>query len=242
MNGIDPSDRVEQLSDDARALIEATLDAYEPTASNRAQVRWGLESKLSSSPAPRLLARGRRSVVALAAAAIMLAGAGVAAALVWRATAPSTATSLESTTEPAGAAAEAPGRPRPVVAPSKHEDTAAATKPILPAASVRAAPRHRAQPAAHGDLAGEISLIARAQAATNRGHGDRALQLLEQYERKFGSGALAEEHAAARVFALCAAGNPAAARAEAAQFLQRWPRSPQAGRVGSACRAEPDRP
>ena len=88
----------------------------------------------------------------------------------------------------------------------------------------------------------EAALIARAQTATNRGQGDQALILLERYKSRYQRGALAEEHGAALVYALCAAGKRDAARSAAARFLLRFPRSPQAAGVRGACLGEGVRP
>ncbi len=85
------------------------------------------------------------------------------------------------------------------------------------------------------DLPGEIALLAQANAATNAGDADRALALLQQYDRRYGAGALREERAAAGVLALCAADRIDAARAAAEHFRKRWPRSPLSGRIAASC-------
>ncbi len=227
--------RVEQLGDEARALIEATRDAYDPTASNRAQVRWGVDRRLSSEPVVRVSMRHQRVVVALATAAIVIAGVSVAAAFVWRSVAAnSERVEVARATE---AAPPRPPAPRVLARPTAEEPPATAESAEPVASPATPAPRksvHVTRPS--GDLSAETTLIARAQAATNRGDGDEALQLLEQYDRQFSEGALAEERAASRIFALCSSGQREVARAEADRFLARWPRSPQAARVRSACR------
>ena len=224
--------RADHLGEEAQALIEATLDAYEPTASNRAQVRWGVDRRLSSRPVVGVSLRHRRVLVALAAAAIVLVGVGVAGAFAWRVT--------------AGDSERA--EPVPARKVARMRSAQAGLKPTLrdgetepsspePPAPVASAPRRVSRATSpSGDLAAETALIARAQAATNRGEGEEALRLLEQYDRRFSQGALAEERAAAHVFALCSSGQRGMARDEAARFLARWPRSPQAARVRSACR------
>jgi hypothetical protein len=225
--------RVEQLGDEARALIEATRDAYEPTASNRAQVRWGVDRRLSLE-SPVRGTRYRRRVVALAAAAaVVVAGVGAAAAFAWRATV--TPAERVEPTVPTKVA-----RPLAPRAPVREESSARAAIPDRPRATSPVARRAKRARRRQGDLSAETTLIARAQAATNRGDSGEALKLLEQYDRQFAHGALVEERAAARVFALCSSGQREAARAEVARFLARWPRSPQVARVRGACRGAED--
>ncbi len=223
-----------ELGEQARALIEATRGAYEPTASNRAQVRWRVESALATAARAGGTPRWRRRVAALLAAAGVLGGVGAAAALVWRAERATPSAPVASPAAPGAARATAPAG---LAAPASHgapPPSAAVPESAAPSTSARPAPRGRA----HGDLSAETALIASAQAATNRGQAARALELLDEYDRRFERGALGEERAAARVFALCSAGRHAAARTEAARFLERWPRSPQAPRVGQACAPE----
>jgi len=222
------------LGQQARALIEATRGAYEPTASNRAQVRWRVESALAAAAKASGAPRWRRPLVGVLAAAGVLGGVGGAAALVWRA---ERTTSSAPVPPPAASAAARPGTIAGAAAPAVEVATPASTtapRGAAPSTAARPAPRGRAP----AELSAETALIASAQAATNRGQAERALALLDEYDRRFERGALAEERAAARVFALCTAGRHAAARGEAARFLERWPRSPQAARVRRACAPE----
>ncbi len=226
-----------ELGERARALIEAPRGAFEPAAANRARVRWRVERALAATERASDAPRWRRPLVALLAAAGVLGAAGGAAALAWSARRAGTSAQAPPPETAATAPLTARAAPaRPANEPSPPAIVAAPSSPAPPA-TTRAAARR-----APGELAAETALIASAQAATNRGQAGRALELLDQYERRFGGGALAEEHAAARVLALCSAGRRAAARAEAAQFLARWPRSPQAARVRQACSREATTP
>jgi len=227
-----------ELGERARALIEATRGAYEPTAANRARVRWRVERARATAARAGGGPRWRRPLVALLAAAGVLGGAGGAAALAWsaRRTQPSApVVPPAETAAPRLTAPVSPARPASELSPPA---SAAAPRGAAPTTTARATGRGRAP----GELSAETALIASAQAATNRDEAARALELLDEYERRFGNGALAEEHAAARVLALCSAGRRAAARAEAARFLARWPRSPQAARVRQACAPEATTP
>ncbi len=220
-----------ELGEQARALIEATRGAYEPTASNRARVRWRVEGALSTAAKAGGAPRWRRPVAALLAAAGVLGGVGGAAALVWRAERAAPSVPVPSPAETDAARATAPAGPATPAGHVAAPASAAVPEGTAPSTPSRPASRGRAP----GDLSAETALIASAQAATNRGQAARALELLDEYDRRFERGALGEERAAARVFALCSAGRHAAARTEAARFLARWPRSPQAPRVGQAC-------
>ena len=81
----------------------------------------------------------------------------------------------------------------------------------------------------------EVRVLSRAEQQLNSGHADEALRTLAEHERRFPSGALAEERMAARVQALCALGRLAAARAELARFAQAYPRSPHLDRARRLC-------
>ena len=71
--------------------------------------------------------------------------------------------------------------------------------------------------------------------ALRDGRPDEALRLLTEQERTFARGSLHEERAAARVFALCAAGRLAQARSARDRFLVAYPQSPSADRVRASC-------
>jgi hypothetical protein len=80
----------------------------------------------------------------------------------------------------------------------------------------------RSRPAAshhvHDRLAQEVAIIARAEAALRSGRPALALEVLNEHERKFGNGLLAEERIAARAQALCALGRTAEADAQLTQL------------------------
>jgi len=70
----------------------------------------------------------------------------------------------------------------------------------------------------HDRLAEEVAIIARAEAALRSGRPAVALDVLNEHERKFGNGLLAEERIAARAQALCALGRTAEAQAQLTQL------------------------
>ena len=229
---------VGELDDSALALLEQTRGAYEPTATNRAHVRWRLERRLSEPP---VSVRHDQRVRAwrtglLAAAALSLVGG--AAALGWR---PATREAPSDTTA-AGLPAALLASPAPAANtafehPESVEPDAESEVPAVSGGSARSTGGARGAAAARpeGDLSAEVSLIARAQAATNRGQAEQALAALQEYDRQHQSGALLEERSAARIFALCASGRERDARAAAESFQARWPSSPQLARIRSSC-------
>jgi hypothetical protein len=83
-----------------------------------------------------------------------------------------------------------------------------------------------------GGAWGALSLYALAQLEVGRGHAGLALRALEDYERRFPSGANAEDVAWLRVDLLRAAGRTEAMRAAARRYLERFP----GGTYGNAAR------
>lgn len=221
-----------QLEPNAKGLIEAARYGHEPTAANRAHVRWQVEQRLTATPVARGSRRVRR-VLALGIVGGSMAMAGTAAAWLWV----RGAFSEPVIDEPA------PAAPPPAVAPKVKQHAPARSlrppepEPVEPEPSSppRARRHAAAKPKPASSLGAEAELIARAQAATNRGQASEALRALERYDREYGRGALFEERSAARILALCATGRTRAARAEAARFRDRFPRSPQVARLQASC-------
>ncbi len=125
----------------------------------------------------------------------------------------------------------APQRPSAPPPPSAVE-TPSRTPPDAPGepAAVRArrpVPLPAAAPSATGDdgLGAERALLEIARAALARGDAEGALAALARHEATFPRGALTEEREGLRVQALVAAQRYDEARARAARFAHRYPRS-----------------
>ncbi len=138
---------------------------------------------------------------------------------------------------PAITPAELPATARPVpVDPSPS----ASAEPGLARRgdAAHGSPLHSSEPAASSpvipDFADELARLRLAQGAL-RTDPQRTLAVLDGLDRDHPGGALAPERAALRIFALCAAGDAAAARSHAAVFATRHPASPLSARVRSAC-------
>ena len=122
------------------------------------------------------------------------------------------------------AASRAPSRTRavPVVAAA----------PVVPSEATPVA-SEAASPS--GQLGEELSLLSQVRSSVQDGTPQRALELLDSYQAKFGRPILEMEADALRVDALCRAGQREAARASAAAFQNEWPGSPLGRRVSAAC-------
>lgn len=138
----------------------------------------------------------------------------------------------------APSAPSAAPRPVPVVhapidepiPPKSHVENP--PEPARPVAPSKTPPRKERT------LEAEAAALANIQRALRDGMPERALSLLDAEERAWQGGALAPERAAARVFALCAAGRATEGRRLARRFLAHHPDSPLAERVRESCREE----
>src|SRR5262249_14693926 len=101
-------------------------------------------------------------------------------------------------------------------------------QPEVPNSSSTETSQHRA-------LDEELSLLRGAYDALRAGRPQYALERLAQHAARFPDGELAEAREVARMIALCHAGRSTAARAQAAEFLARAPKSPYAARVRLIC-------
>jgi hypothetical protein len=86
-------------------------------------------------------------------------------------------------------------------------------------------------------LVSESRGLAEVQVALSAGNVGYALQLLDQQEKAFPSGSLAQERAAARVIALCAV-HRADAELAKQRFMAAYPGSPLVRRVNAACKSQ----
>lgn len=243
-----------KLSNDARALVELARVSDGPSDQDRHLVRAGLAASGAA------LALSATAQATAHAAATLGSAAATHTAL---AAAPAAATGLSALTAHViapgiigmalGAAVAGPvllrdraPEPRsvPVRAPIVTSAPVSPTAPRTgPQAPVTAPAPPNAQPlpsALHratetDSLQRETELLVRAQRELSSGRSESALELIEQHERHFPRGSLAQERAAARVFALCRAGRPLEARAHAQRFLRTAPASPVAPRIRRSC-------
>jgi hypothetical protein len=117
--------------------------------------------------------------------------------------------------------------PAPLVSPNTDVPEARAPKPpmhsVVP--HVAALPRPLHPHAPRGGLADEQAFLEEARAALRGGSPERALQLLSQHERVFPNALLGDARESLAIQALVAQDRLEAARARAAEFRRRYPRS-----------------
>jgi len=111
--------------------------------------------------------------------------------------------------------------------PAAAVPTATATTAVGPA------PRAHAAAGATGDssLSEEIAAFDKARGALDAGDADRALALVDAYEKRFPAGTFVQEAEVLRVQALTRKGDAAGARRVGQRFLAAHPTSPHAARI-----------
>lgn len=223
----------------ASEIVEAARRAHDPEAADRARVASKLAARIAAESAAG--ASGSTTVsagVAVKLGVPLLVVALAAGFLLRRDGAGAHGPAIEPAA-PAHAAVEPaePAEPSAASPPEVPAETANATPPetVAQPAPAVASVHARPQPAAATNLAGEMALLASAQAAIQSGDYPTALAKLDEHQRTYPAGVLGEERTAARVVALCGAGRVAEARLLATAFLARHPSSPLAPRVRSSC-------
>ena len=143
---------------------------------------------------------------------------------------------LDPSPAPAGtsvaAAPAAPAAAPQAAAPDPQPAPSEAPSPpqAAPAAPAKSAP---------AEVDEEVRLVGQAYSLMHAGDAERALDVLDEHERRFPEGKLAESRRATRILALCQAGRTGDAQAARQRFLARYPHSPFTARVRAAC---PDAP
>ena len=204
------------LGPQARALFEAERGALKPTSADRKRIALALSARLgagvfppgvqgpeSALPPPTGSAWLNWPTISLMAGLVVSGGIALSTLRGPDLKAP----------EPTVASAPA------ALPPTAPALTLAAPAPIVeaPATSDATAPA----PAAHRPtdrLAEEVAILSRAETELHASRFQSALRVLEEYERKFSNGKLAQERAAARILALCGLGRTVEANAALARL------------------------
>jgi len=234
---------MQELSDEARSMLDVVRDAHDPSAADRRRVRGDMVARLGaaaviSSSAKLAAASGAGSAAATGGLVVtakwaigltLLGVAGASAVVAQRHSA--------AAGPPRQVAARAPERPRALpVAPPVVASAAAMPGPSAATAVDEPAPgaKHRPrlasqsmtpdQPAAD-ELSEEVRVLGQARLQLRQGQADRALGLLDAEVHRFEHGALREEFLAARILALRELGREGDARASAAEFAAELPGS-----------------
>jgi hypothetical protein len=202
---------IDDLSSSARHVVDLARAARTPGDTDKRRVRQALALGIGAAMA------GASS--GTAAASAVKAGAlvglrGVIAALLVVSTGVGTFVWVHGH--------QAPPAPVPVVVP--------APTPVAPVVQPLPA-------AAPDPLLAELTLLRQAQQALRDGSPRRALELAERHAALYPRSQLALERGALRVFAFCALGRKADARALAAELLAAAPRSPLRTSLEESCAA-----
>lgn len=214
----------------AHRLVELARSGDEPTAAQLLSLHGAVAARIAAEGA--IAASGTTGSVKAASAGAFLKGLVVAGAVATGAAGFFALRDSEPAPPPVVAARAPVAAPPPVAPPAPLQEAAPSSPVVEPAPPVA----KQAKPAAAPRLQDEAALLAEVQGALRKGQGGLALSKLESYDRRFPTGMLRAEADAARVFALCSAGRVDKARAFAERFVQRYPSSPAAARVQTACR------
>ena len=213
------------LSAESRALVEAGRGAMRPSAADRLRVREALRARLPGTPLTDV-SSGARAASNFGWPALIGAIVGVAAlgglALVALRSEPAT---------PAPAPAPAASVVAPVTPPLEPAPTA---PPVIDAAPPPSPLPSQANVVRRSSdrLAEEVEILSRAEKELHAGRNASALRILDEHQRRFARGKLAQERIAAQTRALCALGRFTEAEAGLARLA---PGSLHASRAREAC-------
>jgi hypothetical protein len=229
---------VSKLGREAQALVDAGRDAQRPTAGDRERVLQKLRSQIGDAKPPQrtgappaTAAAGKLGTPMLS---VLIGVSSVLGLIAFQALRSSpaevrTPAPLPSIAAPLPAV-EVP--PSAVVDTPKNYEAPSAAPASSPAPRQRSSARRRAD-----HLAEETALLSRAQTNLHARRFGSALRLLDEHQRKFPNGALAQERLATRVQALCALGRTSEADVDLAQLAGLSPPSPLESRAREACLA-----
>jgi hypothetical protein len=244
-----------EIDEELAALYRTARAQEAPMGEDRRAVQAAVAAALATAVTTSAHAAGgaaaSQAVTAVATgkvAAWLCGGMAIGAALAggaWLVTSPPEPPRPNVSTIPAVRSGSRPPPPppastafAPAPAPSLSSSVALETVSDKPGATRRVPPGTsgaRITVGAGSSLLAESESVQAIQRALAAGRTSQALSLLAEQDILFGGGALAEERAALRVLALCAAGQPDAAEAARLRFLSAYPQSPHRARVLEKC-------
>ena len=238
-----------ELSPRLRQLVDASRQAAGPSGEDRERVSRALGRRLAVGAVVAATALGSKEVAGASVAKVGLTAAAGGSTVKWVAVSLAVVAGGLGTvgvyhyrSQPAPAVASAGPAEGLQGAAAPKASVRAPARPAEPEAPIAEAPTsppvRAAAPSAvrpSDSLGRELELLRGAQRALDSGAPTEALALLDQYAAEFPHGALRHESQAARIIALCAAGQRAAGLKAAERFLGAEPNSPFARRVRTAC-------
>lgn len=222
-----------ELSPRGRDLLRASRDALRPQVGDRERVLGSVRKQLGapvSGVAHKLTAVAQSSRASWTVAAAALIGVGGAIAIGMSSTPKPVKLSvptLASTVVPAASLAPLVGGAPPSV-PAAVPPTVDSV--AVPAPSVQSR---------HDRLAEEVAILSQAAKDLRAGRAANALSALNEHQKKFPNGLLAQERRAARAEALCSLGRYAEAQSELSTLSRTAPQSPLTVQAQARCRARP---
>jgi hypothetical protein len=227
-----------ELSPEARGLVDDWHAVLRPSADDRARIASALAVRLgaavfalpqhasAAASKPAVVWQSLSTIVAGVSVGILTIGATYLAAL----------SSSDVTTAP-HSAKSSPAAVATASLGAVPVSSAANVDEALDAPAPATVPQRKQLLA--DPLAAEVAILSKATTALRAGNASESLSLVEEHQRRFPNGRLAEERRAARVQALCALGKLAAAEAELARLAQSAPHSPHLARAQRACGITP---
>lgn len=200
----------------------------------------GATSAAGATAAPKVVAgaglSGAAKIGVLGVMVLVSAIAGVTVLRSSRDAAPMPTPSVATEPAPAPAPTSVPALV-PTIDPPSVSPADLPTAPSVALSAGSASPSTRAPGVAAGhteppsSVTDEIAAFDRARSALEAGEIERAIGLLDAYERRFPAGTFAQEAEVLRVKALAAKGDRAGARRSGERFLAAHPTSPHAPRI-----------
>jgi hypothetical protein len=235
------------LSPEARSIIEAAQGGDDPSPYDRKRVRSSLFLRLGAGAAT--VGAATSAGKAAAAGASHAAGTGLLVGLLPKGLAVLSAVAAIGigayvAHEPAAPSPQvvvsvaAPVAPPPVASEVRVPIETVEPQPPTEIAPTVELPKHAPATAKVPEgpsLASEVESLREAHTALREGKANEALDVLDRDAAPADSSALDQERAAVRIFALCRLGQTDEARQLAGEFLAKWPSSPHAPRVRTAC-------
>jgi hypothetical protein len=216
---------VSDLKPEAQKVVEASREAFRPSDADRERVFQALMPQVGG-PLGGAVAGGtlKATLVTVSAAIVGLGLAGGGLYLAERP--PQPAPAEVPVVVPAMKPAAAPAAPAPEL-PERTLPVPLQAEPVAKKSSVPSR-------AADG-LAEEVAILSRASSELRAGRPAAALKALDEHQRSFPGGVLAQERTAARIQALCALGRTKEARSALERLARTAPGSPHEARARKAC-------
>jgi hypothetical protein len=229
---------VTDLSHEARVVVDAGKNVFQPTNADRLRVTQVLAQRMgaatlgissSSQAAPRLGSGHSLATMLKVIGTVGFVAIGGVYYLANRNVPPLPPSQKAVATQSSV-----------IPEPSHPEASSPLTVPVViePATSVQPARLDKSQRSnrSRGDSLGEeVAILTRAGKELHNGMPAAALRALDEHQRRFPSGSLAQERSATRIQALCALGRVSEAGAEAAKLARTARGSPQISSAERPC-------